>query len=54
VALPCQSPPPHFAIGPDFNTLKAKLKNPVIFDGRNLYDPALVRGMVFEYLAIGR
>jgi UDPglucose 6-dehydrogenase len=39
---------------PDFNTLKAKLKNPVIFDGRNLYDPALVRGMGFEYLAIGR
>jgi len=39
---------------PDFDTLKAKLKNPVIFDGRNLYDPALVRGMGFEYLAIGR
>jgi UDPglucose 6-dehydrogenase len=27
---------------------------PVIFDGRNLYDRALVRGMGFEYLAIGR
>jgi UDPglucose 6-dehydrogenase len=27
---------------------------PVIFDGRNLYDPKLVRGMGFEYLAIGR
>jgi UDPglucose 6-dehydrogenase len=39
---------------PDFDTLKAKLKTPVIFDGRNLYDPALVRGMGFEYLAIGR
>jgi len=39
---------------PDFDTLKAKLKSPVIFDGRNLYDPALVRGMGFEYLAIGR
>ena len=39
---------------PDFDTLKAKLKNPVIFDGRNLYDPALLRGLGFEYLAIGR
>jgi UDPglucose 6-dehydrogenase len=39
---------------PDFDTLKAKLKTPVIFDGRNLYDPAQVRGLGFEYLAIGR
>ena len=39
---------------PDFATLKAKLKNPLIFDGRNLYDPKLVRGMGLEYLAIGR
>jgi UDPglucose 6-dehydrogenase len=39
---------------PNFDNIKAKLKTPVIFDGRNLYDPALVRGMGFEYLAIGR
>ena len=39
---------------PDFENLKAKLKTPVIFDGRNLYDPVQVRGMGFEYLAIGR
>jgi len=39
---------------PDFDAIKATLKNPVIFDGRNLYDPALVRGMGFEYFAIGR
>lgn len=39
---------------PDFDTIKATLKQPVIFDGRNLYDPQLVRGMGFEYLAIGR
>jgi UDPglucose 6-dehydrogenase len=39
---------------PNFDTLKAKLKTPVIFDGRNLYDPAQVRGLGFEYLAIGR
>jgi UDPglucose 6-dehydrogenase len=38
---------------PDFDNIKAKLKSPVIFDGRNLYDPVLVRGMGFEYLAIG-
>jgi UDP-glucose 6-dehydrogenase len=31
---------------PDFDTLRAKLNNPVIFDGRNLYDPSLVRGVV--------
>ena len=39
---------------PDFDNLKAKLKSPVIFDGRNMYDPKFVRGMGFEYLAIGR
>jgi UDPglucose 6-dehydrogenase len=39
---------------PDFDNIKAKLKSPVIFDGRNLYDPVLVRGLGFEYLAIGR
>ena len=39
---------------PDFDNIKAKLKSPVIFDGRNLYDPKLIRGMGFEYLAIGR
>ena len=39
---------------PDFDTIKAKLKQPVIFDGRNLYDPKLIRGMGIEYHAIGR
>jgi UDPglucose 6-dehydrogenase len=39
---------------PDFGTIKAKLRQALIFDGRNLYDPRLVRGMGFEYLAIGR
>ena len=39
---------------PDFDHLKAKLKSPVIFDGRNMYDPKLVRSLGFEYLAIGR
>jgi UDPglucose 6-dehydrogenase len=39
---------------PDFETIKATLKQAVIFDGRNLYDPALVRGMGINYFAIGR
>lgn len=39
---------------PDFEAIKSKLKNPVIFDGRNLYDPKLVRGLGIEYSAIGR
>jgi UDPglucose 6-dehydrogenase len=39
---------------PDFDGLKRALKEPVIFDGRNLYDPAVVRGHGIEYHAIGR
>ncbi|MDP2878653.1 MAG: UDP-glucose/GDP-mannose dehydrogenase family protein [Sulfuricella sp.] len=39
---------------PDFAALKAKLKNPVIFDGRNLYEPKDVRAAGIEYFAIGR
>jgi UDPglucose 6-dehydrogenase len=39
---------------PDFDAIKARLKSPVIFDGRNLYDPKLVRGLGLEYFAIGR
>jgi UDPglucose 6-dehydrogenase len=39
---------------PDFDLIKASLKLPLIVDGRNLYDPAWVRGQGFDYLAIGR
>lgn len=39
---------------PDFEALRAALKAPVIFDGRNMYDPAWVRGLGFVYHAIGR
>ena len=39
---------------PDFELIKERLKQPLIVDGRNLYDPVLVRGMGFDYLAIGR
>jgi UDPglucose 6-dehydrogenase len=39
---------------PDFDLIKQRLKQPLIVDGRNLYDPALVRAMGLDYLAIGR
>lgn len=39
---------------PDFEAIKSTLKQPVIFDGRNLYDPKFVRGLGIDYLAIGR
>ena len=39
---------------PDFDELKRVLKHPVIFDGRNLYEPAAVHAHGLEYHAIGR
>jgi UDPglucose 6-dehydrogenase len=39
---------------PDFDAIKSELKQPLIFDGRNLYDPKFVRGMGIDYFAIGR
>ena len=39
---------------PDFEEIKASLKQPLIFDGRNLYDPAQVREAGLEYFGIGR
>ena len=39
---------------PDFDVLKQKLKQPLIFDGRNLFDPAQVRAAGLEYFGIGR
>jgi UDPglucose 6-dehydrogenase len=39
---------------PDFDTIKATLKAPVIFDGRNLYDPGFVQRFGLKYFAIGR
>jgi len=39
---------------PDFAGIKARLKTPAIFDGRNLYDPAVLRGLGLEYYPIGR
>jgi UDPglucose 6-dehydrogenase len=39
---------------PDFTRMKALLKRPLIFDGRNLYDPEVMRQHGFTYLPIGR
>jgi UDPglucose 6-dehydrogenase len=39
---------------PDFPAIKSRLKSPVIFDGRNLYDPAGMAAQGFEYFGIGR
>ena len=39
---------------PDFDRLKEILKSPLIFDGRNLYDPGMVKRFGFTYYAIGR
>jgi UDPglucose 6-dehydrogenase len=39
---------------PDFESVKAHLRHPVIFDGRNLYDPSLLHRLGFRYFAIGR
>ncbi len=39
---------------PDFSLIKSSLRAPFIFDGRNLYDPKVVRALGFEYFPIGR
>jgi UDPglucose 6-dehydrogenase len=39
---------------PDFAAIKAALKSPVVFDGRNLYEPDVMREHGFEYFPIGR
>lgn len=39
---------------PDFELIKSELKNPVILDGRNLFDPKAMRERGFTYYAIGR
>jgi len=39
---------------PDFNQIKTHLKQPIIFDGRNLFEPASMQAMGLEYFGIGR
>ncbi len=39
---------------PDFDHIKATLKQPLILDGRNLYEPALMREFGIDYVGVGR
>jgi UDPglucose 6-dehydrogenase len=39
---------------PDFEKIKKLLKSPVIFDGRNLFEPAEIKAKGFQYYAVGR
>lgn len=39
---------------PDFDIIKSRLRNPVIFDGRNIYDPKVMENTGFTYYGIGR
>lgn len=39
---------------PDFDEMARRMRNPVIFDGRNLYQPAEMRSRGFSYFAIGK
>jgi UDPglucose 6-dehydrogenase len=39
---------------PDFDAIRKALREPLVFDGRNLYDPPAVRAAGLEYFAIGR
>lgn len=39
---------------PNFERMKDSMRQPVIFDGRNIYDPAHVRELGFTYYGIGR
>jgi UDPglucose 6-dehydrogenase len=39
---------------PDFTRMRRLLKVPLVFDGRNLYDPEVLAGLGFAYISIGR
>ena len=39
---------------PNFDALKAALRQPLVVDGRNLYEPSAMRALGFDYLTIGR
>lgn len=39
---------------PDFDRIRAALRQPLIFDGRNIYDPAAMARRKFEYYSVGR
>ena len=39
---------------PDLDVMLKRMKTPIIFDGRNIYQPASIRAAGFEYYGIGR
>ena len=39
---------------PDFDALRAVLRQPLVVDGRNLYEPRSMRALGFDYLTVGR
>ncbi len=39
---------------PDFQRMRALLKRPIVFDGRNIYSPEHMRALGFDYFSIGR
>jgi UDPglucose 6-dehydrogenase len=39
---------------PDFEQIKSAMRTPLILDGRNIYEPAIVRELGFDYTGIGR
>ena len=39
---------------PDFQRMRHLMREPIIFDGRNLFDPRRMRELGFEYTGIGR
>ena len=39
---------------PDFEMIRRLIKTPIIFDGRNQYDPKHLSELGFEYVGIGR
>ncbi len=41
-------------LAPDFKMIKSLLSWPIIFDGRNIYDPAQMRNLIIDYTSVGR
>ena len=39
---------------PDFERMRQLMKRPVVFDGRNIYDPNEMRALGFIYYSVGR
>ena len=39
---------------PNFERIKTMMRHPVLFDGRNIYDPAQLRQLGFTYYSVGR